>query len=148
MPDREYVEAVVAGVEALLVAILTVPAVSHLVARAGLYKANGYGSISGFYEDEDGEATEKSTLDYSDLAPRTAAWLGATLGLGASIAAGVLSQHGHSHLHSGFLGFLSGWADVVAWVSLAVSGSNCDEQVAEMITGAPLNPMRVPAAQG
>lgn len=118
MKGREDVEAVVAGVDALLIAILTVPAVFCLVARTRLYKADGYGSISGFYEDEDGEATEKSTQEYSDLAPRIAAWLSSALGLGAAIAAGVLSQHGDSQ--PGFLGFLSGWADVIAWVSLAV----------------------------
>lgn len=113
--DVDDVEAVLAGVDALLVAILSVPAVFHLVARARLYKANGYGSISGFYEDEDGEATEKSTQEYSDLAPRVGAWLSSALGLGAAIAAGVLSQNGASH--SGLLAFLSGWADVIAWVS-------------------------------
>ncbi|ROW01700.1 hypothetical protein VSDG_01987 [Cytospora chrysosperma] len=111
--DVDDVEAVLAGVDALLVAILSVPAVFHLVARARLYKANGYGSISGFYEDEDGEATEKSTQEYSDLAPRVGAWLSSALGLGAAIAAGVLSQNGASH--SGLLAFLSGWADVIAW---------------------------------
>lgn len=115
MKGREDVEAVVAGIDALLVAVLTVPTAFHFVARTRLFKANGYGSISGFYEDEDGEATEKSTQDYSDLAPRVAAWLSSALGLGAAIVAGVLYQYGESR--SGFLGFLSGWADVIAWVS-------------------------------
>lgn len=120
MTGREDVEAVVAGVDALLVAVLTVPTVFHFAARTRLFKANGYGSVSGFYEDEDGEATEKSTQDYSDWAPRVAAWLSSALGLGAAIVAGVLHQGGDSR--SGSLGFLSGWADVIAWVSLAVSG--------------------------
>ncbi|KUI60006.1 ATP-dependent bile acid permease [Cytospora mali] len=54
MTHRDGVEAVVAGVDALLVAILTIPAVIYFVAKTRLYKASGYGSISGFYEDEDG----------------------------------------------------------------------------------------------
>lgn len=120
MTGREDVEAVVAGVDALLVAALTVPTVFHFVARTRLFKANGYGSVSGFYEDQDGEATEKSTQEYSDLAPRVAAWLSSALGLGAAIVAGVLHQDGVSR--PGFLDFLSGWADVIAWVSLTVSG--------------------------
>ena len=119
MTGREDVEAVAAGVDALLVAILTVPALSHFVARAKLYRSRNYDTVSGFYEDADGEATEKSTQEYSDLAPRVAAWLSSALGLGASIAAGVLSQHGNAR--SGFLGFLSGWADVIAWVRPTVS---------------------------
>lgn len=124
MKGREDVEAVVAGVDALLVAVLTVPAVFHFVAKTRLFKAHGYGSISGFYEDKDGEATEKSTQEYSDLPPRVAAWLSSALGLGAAVVAGVLLEDGESH--PGFLGFLCGWEDVIAWVSPTRSGSTIE----------------------
>lgn len=120
MTGHDDLKAVAAGGEALLVAILTIPAVVHFFARTRLLKANGYTTISGFYEDRDGEATEKSTHEYSDLLPRVGAWLSSALGLGASIVAGVLSQHEVSS--SGVLGFSSRWADVVAWVSTTNPG--------------------------
>ena len=115
MTRQDALKAVAAGAEALLVALLSIPAVVHFFAKTSLFKANGYATISGFYEDRDGEATEKSTHEYSDILPRVGAWLSSALGLGASIVAGVLYHHGGSP--SGFLYFLSRWADVIAWVS-------------------------------
>ncbi|KAK2610560.1 hypothetical protein N8I77_003979 [Diaporthe amygdali] len=113
MSGHDDLKAVVAGGEALLVAILTIPAVVHYFAKARLFKANGYTTISGFYEDRDGEATEKSTQEYSDLLPRVGAWLSSALGLGASIVAGVLFHHDVSS--PGVLKFSRRWADVFAW---------------------------------
>lgn len=115
MTHHDDLKAVAAGGEALLVALLSIPAVVHFSAKARLFRANGYTSISGFYEDRDGEASEKSTHEYSDLLPRVGAWLSSALGLAASIVAGVLYHHVGSS--SGLLEFLSRWADVVAWVS-------------------------------
>lgn len=115
MSGHDDLKAVVAGGEALLVAILTIPAVVHFFAKARLFKANGYTTISGFYEDHDGEATEKSTQEYSDLLPRVGAWLSSALGLGASIVAGVLFHHDVSS--PGVPEFSRRWADVFAWVS-------------------------------
>ncbi|KAG6362037.1 hypothetical protein INS49_010266 [Diaporthe citri] len=110
---HDDLKAAAAGGEALLVALLSIPVVVHFFAKARLFKSNGYTTISGFYEDRDGEATEKSTHEYSDLLPRVGAWLSSALGLAASIVAGVLYHHGGSS--SGFLNFLSRWADVTAW---------------------------------
>lgn len=107
--------AAAAAGEALLVALLSIPAVVHFFARARLFRARGYTTVSGFYEDQDGEATEKSTREYSDLLPRVGSWLSSALGLAASAVAGVFYQRGGSS--SGLLGFMSRWAHVVAWVS-------------------------------
>ena len=120
MTRHDDLKAAAAGGEALLVALLSIPAVVHFFAKARSFKANGYTTISGFYEDHDGEATEKSTHEYSDLLPRVGAWLSSALGLAASIVAGVLYHHGGSS--SGLLEFLNRWADVIAWVSTADPG--------------------------
>lgn len=120
MKDHDLNTAAAAGVEALLVAILAVPAVAHLVTRTRLYKArHGYETFSGFYEDGDGEATEKSTQEYSDLPSRVAAWLSSSLGLAAAIVAAVLFQDSgpSSETTSAASHLLIVWSDVVAWVS-------------------------------
>lgn len=112
---HDGLEAAAAGGEAVLVVLLSIPAVAHFFAKARPFKANGYTTISGFYEDRDGEATEESTHEYSDLLPRVGSWLSSALGLAASIVAGVLYHHGGSS--SEVLDFMSRWADVIAWVS-------------------------------
>lgn len=120
MKDHDLKTAAAAGVEALLVAILALPAVAHLVTTTRLYKArNGYGTLSGFYEDGDGEATEKSTHEYSDLPSRVAAWLSSSLGLAAAIVAAVLAHDSgpSSETTSAAIRLTIVWADVVAWVS-------------------------------
>ncbi|CAN8099007.1 unnamed protein product [Discula destructiva] len=115
MNSHDLETAVAAGVEALLVAILAVPAVAHLASRTRLFKArDGYESISGFYEDGDGEATEKSTLEYSDLPSRVAAWLSASLGLAAAIVAGVMAQHVTPSASAASEFFIT-WSDTVSW---------------------------------
>lgn len=116
MPDHGDLEAAAAATAALLAALLTVPTVAHFAATTSLFRAHGYGTISGYYEDDDGEATEASTRAYSDLPSRVAAWLSSSLGLAASIAAAVLSRNtGDAATMSRIL---TRWADVVAWVSL------------------------------
>lgn len=120
MKDHVMKTAAAAGVEALLVAVLATPAVAHLITKTRLFKArNGYGTLSGFYEDGDGEATEKSTEEYSDLPSRVAAWLSSSLGLAAAIVAAVLSQESGSALEttSAASRLIIVWSDVVAWVS-------------------------------
>lgn len=120
MHDYDTKTAAAAGVEALLVAILAVPAIAHLVTKTRLYKArNGYGTLSGFYEDGDGEATEKSTQEYSDLPSRVAAWLSSSLGLAAAIVAAVLFQDSgpSSETTSAASRVIIVWSDVIAWVS-------------------------------
>lgn len=114
--------AVAAGVEALLVAVLAVPAIAHLTTKSRLFKArDGYETISGFYEDGDGEATEKSTQEYSDLPSRVAAWLSSSLGLAAAIVAAVLFQNAapSSEAASAASRFFIIWSDVISWVGPA-----------------------------
>lgn len=125
--DHELKTAAAAGVEALLVAILAVPAVAHFATKTRLFKArSGYESVSGFYEDGDGEATEESTQQYTDLPSRVAAWLSSSLGLAAAIAAAVLSQDAapSSGAASSASRFFILWSDVIAWVSLAPRSSS------------------------
>lgn len=111
--------AAAAAAEAILVAVLTIPAVTHFAANTRLFRPGSYGTISGFYEDDDGEATEASTRECSDLPSRIAAWLSSSLGLAASIAAALVS---HDVQHASSLSrFLCTWADVLAWVSLLAS---------------------------
>lgn len=131
MTDHGDLKAAAAGAEALLVAILTVPAVTHLVTKARLLKANGYGTISGFYEDSDGEATEESTQKYSDLPSRVTAWLSSSLGLAASIVAAVLAHDADSSAGAGSSAsrFLNLWADVAAWVSVPVRADHNSRMV-------------------
>lgn len=120
MNDHVMKTAVAAGVEALLVAVLAIPALAHLVTKTRLFKArNGYGTLSGFYEDGDGEATERSTQEYSDLPSRVAAWLSSSLGLAAAIVAAVSSQESGSAsaTKSAASRLIIVWSDVVAWVS-------------------------------
>lgn len=116
MTDQNDLTAAAAGVEAALVAILTVPALIHFTTKTTLFKANAYGTISGFYEDVDGEATDESTQQYSDLPSRVTALLSSSLGLAASIVAGVLLQDAHEG--SGTSQFFNTWMDVISWVSL------------------------------
>lgn len=119
MPDHATVEAVLAGVEVLIVAALSVPSITHLVTKTTIFNIR-YETVASFYEDDDGEATEKSTQEYTDLPSRVAAWISSTLGLAASIVAGTLSQRAQYHAGSGsgLLHFLNLWADVIIWVSL------------------------------
>ncbi|KAF3768887.1 P-loop containing nucleoside triphosphate hydrolase protein [Cryphonectria parasitica EP155] len=123
MTDHDDLKAAVVGLEVVLVAILTVPAAAHLVARTKLLKASGYGTVTGFYEDRDGEATEESTLGYSDLPSRAAAWLSSTLGLAAAIVAAVLVQKTDSseEVGSALSAFLSTWADGLCWLLQAIA---------------------------
>jgi hypothetical protein len=114
MTVHNDLKAAVAGVQVVLLAALTVPAAVHLGARTRLRKARGYSTVTGFYQDLDGEATEKSTQAYSDVPSRVAAWLSSTLGLAAAIVAAVVSQH---HTESpARTGSWDTWTDVIAWV--------------------------------
>lgn len=148
MKDHVMKTAAAAGVEALLVAVLAIPAVAHLITKTRLFKArNGYGTLSGFYEDGDGEATEKSTQEYSDLPSRVAAWLSSSLGLAAAIVAAVLSQESGSasETTSAASRLIIVWSDVVAWVS----PSSCpfDILATDKDTGNYLFPMHLSASQ-
>ncbi|KAJ9157202.1 ATP-dependent bile acid permease [Pleurostoma richardsiae] len=125
-PGRDILQAAAAGAGVCLVVGLTVPSAVNALRRRRAYKSRGYDSVSGFYEDEDGEATEKSTLDYSDARPRVAAWLSATVGLAAAVAAGVLANQRatlSSAAVSVVLSLLCSWSDVLAWLLVFVQCS-------------------------
>lgn len=117
MPDHDTARAVVAGVEALFLAVLSVPSLVHLVTKRRLFKVR-YETLSGFYEDHDGEATEQSMLEYTDWPSRVAAWLSSALGLAAAVAAGVTFTGTDTNTGAAVLLFLTRWADVIAWVGL------------------------------
>lgn len=119
MRDHDTAKAVVAGVEALFITVLSVPSLVHLVTKSRLFKVR-YDTLSGFYEDNDGEATEKSMLEYTDWPSRVAAWLSSALGLAAAIASGITFTDTDTDTDTDtavVLLFLTRWADVIAWVS-------------------------------
>ena len=109
----------VAGAGVVIVAVLSAPSFVELSKESKLFKSNGYGTVSGFYEDEDGEATEESTQSYSDTWPRVLAWLSATLGLAASVVAGILANETDSFVSAAasFQSIVNSWSDLAAWVS-------------------------------
>lgn len=115
MLDHDTVKAVVAAGEALCVAVLSVPALIHLITRSRAFKVR-YETPSGFYQDSDGEATEQSMLEYTDWPSRVAAWLSSGLGLAAAITAGVTDPYADTVSQTAVLLFWSRWADVIAWV--------------------------------
>lgn len=119
MPDHDTAKALVAGIEALIVTVLSAPTLVYLVTRSRVFKVR-YQTISGFYEDDDGEATETSMLEYNDWPSRVAAWLSSTLGLAAAITAAITSQSTNemdgTDTGAAVLVFLTRWADVIAWV--------------------------------
>lgn len=124
MPDHDTAKALVAGAAALKVAVLSAPALVHLATRSRAAKVR-YDTISGFYQDDDGEATEKSMLEYDDWPSRVAAWLSSALGLAAAIAAAVTSSQPTNEIDGSGTGaavllFSTRWADVIAWVSLSL----------------------------
>lgn len=128
MPDHDTAKAVVAGIEAVSVAALSAPALVNLVTRSRAFKVR-YETVSGLYEDNDGEATEKSTLEYTDWPSRVAAWLSSALGLAAAITAAITSSQTTTGAHTdtdagtAVLLFLTRWADVIAWVSELIYNS-------------------------
>jgi hypothetical protein len=116
MSDPDLFHRILGLAGAVVVALLTLPALIH-VSKTSTVLGRGYVQLGGdedVYEDRDGIATEDSIRAFSDTRPRVAAWLGAVLGLGASIAARVLVLKGAEH--TDVLFELTAWAEPACWV--------------------------------
>lgn len=114
MLDPDILHKLVGVAATVVVALLTVPAICYAW-RTGKVFGGGFAPLSAeSYEDRDGIATEESIRAYSDTRPRVAVWLGAALGLGASIAARIIVLRQAEGVH--VLSDLSLWAEPACWV--------------------------------
>lgn len=115
-PDHLHSK-LIGGAAALLVALLTVPAIAHTWKTFRPPSQRGYAQLAGnnSYEDRDGIATEDSIRAYSDTRPRVAVWLGAVIGLAVSIAAQVLSLRDVEDTTRS-LAELDFWTEPACWV--------------------------------
>ena len=112
--DPELLHPIVGLSTAGVVVLLTAPAVVHRW-KTTARSEGGYIQLGeDNYEDRDGIATEDSIRAFSDTRPRVALWLGTVIGLGGSIAAGILALKGDRH--ADVLSSLSLWAEPVCWV--------------------------------
>ncbi|GAB1311146.1 Putative ATP-binding cassette (ABC) transporter protein [Madurella fahalii] len=93
MSDPELLHKLFGGAAALLVALLTAPALVYALGTATpRWRRRGYAHLGqNSYEDHDGIATEESIRAYSDTRPRVAVCLGAIIGLAASVAARIVT---------------------------------------------------------
>lgn len=126
---------IVGAAGVILVALLTIPALLQAwrscrsSSRIRLSRRGGYQTLSpvpaapAVYESEDGQATAESVSEFSDREARTAAWISIVVGLGASIASGVLLQRNPTGDGGSPPAWklVSYWAEVPAWVSLVSS---------------------------
>lgn len=116
MLDPDLLDRVVSLTAVVIVALLTIPAFVY-VCRTSARFETGYVQLSGdedIYQDHDGIATEDSIRAFSDTRPKVATWLGATIGLGASIAARVVVLKGTEHVN--VLSELTAWTEPACWV--------------------------------
>ncbi|TPX17379.1 uncharacterized protein E0L32_003022 [Thyridium curvatum] len=118
----------------ILVALLTIPALLQAwrscrsSSRIRLSRGGGYQTLSpvpaapAVYESEDGQATAESVSEFSDREARTAAWISIVVGLGASIASGVLLQRNPTGDGGSPPAWklVSYWAEVPAWTLLLI----------------------------
>ncbi|KAK4044567.1 hypothetical protein C8A01DRAFT_12107 [Parachaetomium inaequale] len=116
MPDPDLSHRILGLSLAAVVALLTLPSLIH-ACKTSTRLGRGYVQLGGdedVYEDRDGIATEDSIRAFSDTRPRVAAWLGAVIGLGASIAARIVVLKGDKHTE--VLPELTAWAEPACWV--------------------------------
>lgn len=112
MLDPDVWHKVVGVAAAVVVALLTLPALIR-VWRTSEVCGGGYTQLGrDSYEDRDGIATEESIRAFSDTRPRVAVWLGAALGLGASVATRVIVWEYAKDVFSDW----SSWAEPACWV--------------------------------
>ena len=122
MPDPDLLPRWLVGLAtAVVVVLLTVPALAHACRITRLRLGGGYVQLGedDNYEDRDGIATEASIRALSDTRPRVALCLSTALGLGSSIAARVLALNGAEHTR--VLSELAAWAEPACWVSRLLS---------------------------
>jgi hypothetical protein len=129
MIDPDLLHRIVGLLAAAIVALLSVPGLVY-VWKTSTRSRGGYiqlGGDDGNYEDRDGIATEDSIRAFSDTRARVAVWLGTVTGLGASIAARIVSlkDAGHGDVFSE----VSAWAESACWVRLAYFPRTMDGQL-------------------
>lgn len=115
MLDPDLVHQLIGLAAAVVVALLTVPALGYAsrIRRLG----GGYiqlGDDRDNYHDRDGIATEDSIRAFTDTRPRVAVWLGTVIGLGSSIAARGLAWNDTEHTR--VFPELVAWAEPACWV--------------------------------
>jgi hypothetical protein len=128
MLDPDLVHWLIGLTTAGVVALLTALALGYAWGITRLPLGGGYVQLAGDddnYEDRDGIATEHSIRAFSDTRPRVAVWLAALLGLGSSVAAGVLVLKDAAHEHAPVLSELAAWAEPACWVRRDGTHSFC-----------------------
>ncbi|KAK4250854.1 hypothetical protein C7999DRAFT_11392 [Corynascus novoguineensis] len=115
MADSELLQRLVGLIAAVVIALLTVPAF-YRAHKTTTRLGRGYvqlGGDEGGYEDRDGIATEDSIRAFSDARPRVTVWLGTLIGLGASVAARVVSLKGNPY--TDVSAELFAWTEPACW---------------------------------
>lgn len=97
-----------------IVTILSVPAVLNL----SRLRSRGAKFATGVYEDKDGKSTPDAVEAFSAKIPKAAILLFSLIGLGVSVALGVISTLGTRDIRGGL--FLENWLDVIIWALLTL----------------------------
>lgn len=116
MLDPDLLDRAVSLTALAVVVLLTIPSLVY-VCRTSARFGRGYVQLSGdedIYHDRDGIATEDSIRAFSDTRPKIAIWLGAAIGLGASVATRVMVLRGTEHVN--VLSELTALTESVCWV--------------------------------
>ncbi|EAQ92517.1 hypothetical protein CHGG_00752 [Chaetomium globosum CBS 148.51] len=116
MLDPDLLDRAVSLTAVAVVVLLTIPSLVY-VCRTSARFGRGYVQLSGdedIYHDRDGIATEDSIRAFSDTRPKIAIWLGAAIGLGASVATRVMVLRGTEHVN--VLSELTALTEPVCWV--------------------------------
>lgn len=111
IPGSERLHELIGVGAAVLVTVLSTPAVTRSWREKGIWGGSGYTPINANdeYQDLDGVATEESIRAFSDTRPRIAVGLAIFAGIGALIGSNVLIPPTLSDWVF--------WAEVVCWVS-------------------------------
>lgn len=97
---------------AIALALVTISSAASLRLIGPRWNSRKDVQLQGIYEDADGVATAETTAAYSTRGPKIAICLLTVLGLGVSVALGVL---GTLDRRDGF--FLENWFNTAAWVT-------------------------------
>ncbi|KAK4673495.1 hypothetical protein QC763_112510 [Podospora pseudopauciseta] len=114
IPGSERLHELIGVGAAVLVTVLSTPAVTRSWREKGIWGGSGYTPINANdeYQDLDGVATEESIRAFSDTRPRIAIGLAIFAGIGALIASNVLIPPTLSDWVF--------WAEIVCWSLLAL----------------------------
>ncbi|KFY39986.1 hypothetical protein V494_03725, partial [Pseudogymnoascus sp. VKM F-4513 (FW-928)] len=100
---------------AIALVLVTISSAASLRRIAPRWRTRKDNQLPQVYEDADGVATAETTAAYSTTAPKTAICLLTLIGLGISVALGVL---GTLDRREGF--FLENWFNVAAWILISL----------------------------